>query len=468
MFGDKKITTLAEDFQVLGLIRQAAPAQEAQVNKKAAPVNNQTNQKLVEQKKALAAKKLVEEKRKASLKKIAEIKHARLIKRVQEAKKKVQKEGTVSSTLKNLMALEQKLKTTTAVGDLIKAFENVSKVSQLAMNRFRKLAEAEALADKGQEVTPDMNDKTDRPQAGKDVPASYKDVLGGKDIEGDVGYDKEDEQEGNQEKTGEVDTVTGKYAGRDSTADAEEVDIVEGEEPGHEGGEDIETEDDEVDSIGKAYGEGEEETSGEDELPATTEDELAINPEQPSEEDAEMGDGVEDTDDTDFSDDELDSLSDEELTALEAELAAPETEPKLKDEDETGPSTQPAPGGVIPEEDDETEPDEDDAVVPAATTKESRLAKIQREAAAKKAALRKESKITKKAYISELADMKKEAEDVMARIRKNAITPQDAEALLKDIVMRLGGAVGDLADMSKYNGSGVETKFENKKPAKRK
>src|SRR5690606_2433109 len=53
-----------------------------------------------------------------------------------------------------------------------------------------------------------------------------------KDIEkeGDVGYDSEDEQEAKGGEPGEVDTVTGKYAGKDQTASAEKVDIAEEDE----------------------------------------------------------------------------------------------------------------------------------------------------------------------------------------------------------------------------------------------
>jgi hypothetical protein len=458
MFGDKRITTLAEDFKELGLIR-GETVQEPKKTAMTESKNIDANRRQA----LIAKKKMIEQKRQSRLQKISEIKRARLQKRVQEQKLKTQatakKESTgVAGSLQNLMAIEQRLKTSSSVSELLKAFENVSRVSSLAMYRFKKLAEAEALADKGQEVKPDMNDKTDKPQAGKDVPDSYLDVLGGEDIEGNVGHDKEDEQEGNVDKTKEVPTVTKKYAGKDATVTPAEVDIVEGEdvELGHEDGTEVGEEDD-LDIV-KNYQEGEEE-----EEPMATEDELAMPSETPTDEDAEMGDTAE-GDDTDFTDDELDSLSDDELAELENELKAtegeelPATLPVAAEDDEIEPDPS------DPHEDEEDEPSETDEEDDEPTPTPEPAPQFVKSVESKKAQVRKESRIAKKAYIAELADIKKEAVDIMQRIRKHAVTPQDAEAVLKDIVMRLGGAVGDLADMNKYAASGVEKKFtENKK-----
>ena len=55
-------------------------------------------------------------------------------------------------------------------------------------------------------------------------------------------------------------------------------------------------------------------------------------------------------------------------------------------------------------------------------------------------------------------------EDIMDKIRKSAISPQDAEAVLKDIVVRLGGAVGDLTDMAAFAATDQSKSMgENKK-----
>jgi predicted house-cleaning NTP pyrophosphatase (Maf/HAM1 superfamily) len=411
MYVTNKITTLAEDFQALGLIRTEAKVEQKEVKKPTFTAKQIAERRALIEKK----KRLVENKKKAPV--VAQKK------KVVEQKKIVKKAAnSTQESLNNLQSLEQKLRTNTSMEQLIKAYENVSKVSSLAMRKFKKLSEEEA-------ADYNKSDSTDKPQAGKGLPAEYNDMIDGQDHEGNVGHSDADKQEGNVDSTGEVDTVSGKYAGQDKMIEPEKVDIVENDE-------DLMSDEEMMADV----------DMGDEELDAElTDDEIMAD------DDMELGDEFED----EFADEELPVDGDEEVMPEEDEIMPEEDEldTDLDDDDD-----------VMPEED-ELMPDEDDAlpaedeILPEEDEKENEEEEEGEE---------KVTTESKKVYISELADIKKEAEDIMARIRKSAITPQDAEALLGDIVMRLGGAVGELGDMTKYNGGSEQSAVAEGKKKKKK
>lgn len=441
-FQKQKIKSLAEDLEVIGLIkRERTTEKDTKVIAEKNDDKKDDKKKKIQEakKKALIAKKrkLLEAKklaiRKAKAKKIAESKK-------RTTKPSVKKESkNVSNSLKDLVALEQKLNTNVNVSELMKAFEHIMKISEMAAKKFKKLSEEEA-------ADYNKNDNTDRSQAGKDIPPEYKNMVDGKTKEGNVGTDKEDEQEGNQKETGTVDTITGKEAGKPAHQDpqAQKVKIAEMDE--------YEDDDESVEEQDDIYNDDEDMSEMENELDMDEQDDELDMSDMEGEDDvdmAAMGDemGMEDEIGMD------DPMSDEDLGGDE-EMAM-DNEMGMGDEfgaeDDMGieePAGMEGPMGdegemgdmddMMPADDDEMINDMDDEM--GGEEDEEEL----------EPEMGMESKKFRKAYMSELKDIRVEAEDIMNKIRKHAISPQDAEGVLKDIVVRLGGAVGDLSDMNQF------------------
>lgn len=386
---NKKINSLQEDFETLGLIRA-----------KKEVANTISENDLAAQRKAKNAQN-----GKQKIAKVAESKS------VDSTKKELQK----------LAAIESKIKNESSLKDIMSAFNNISEISKLAIGKFKRLSEQD-LADKGHDAATYDGNKgsTDKKEAGKDTLDTNLEK------EGNVGYDKDDEQNGSLKSTGEVPTVTDKYAGKPAhkDSDAQDVKIVESDENEDEKDE-IETEQDELDIN----------LNQEDEI---SDQELDIEMDEVpvGDSDIEKELGVEEDE---LNLDDIDSEMNKDVE-LDVDDIEPSDEIDMEvgmDSNDVGDIENGVEGGT----EDEIEP----PMAGMDDEEEEQNAEME------------SVRVNKADYISELKQIKKEAEDVMAKIRKHAITPQDAESLLKDVVMRLGGAVNDLASMEKYGKSEKET-----------
>ena len=236
MFENKKISTLAEDFKTVGLIKGSEKEEknlQEEKSKKIADVKKRRiaeakQRKLAERKKKLAESKVNKKKQFAEQKRkrIALVK-AKKLAESKKAKTKVKAEGK-KTALENLMDIESRLKTSASFEEIMKAFENVSRVSNLALKKYQKLSEQDADKEGGR----DAADRTD-------AKSSYNTIgdegagLDAKDLEkeGDVKHDKDDEQESKGGEPGEIDTTTGKYVGKDSQGEVpDKVKIAEMDE----------------------------------------------------------------------------------------------------------------------------------------------------------------------------------------------------------------------------------------------
>lgn len=408
MFDNKKILTLAEDFKALGLIREE---NKNNVEKKD---NLQENQrKVINNKNVNISKKRLEEQqlrnKKIKLfraKKLALLKAKKIAESKKVAKPKVENTKTA---LENLQDIEKRLKTNLPFEEMIKAFQNVVSVSHLASKKFTKLAEQD-------DVTYD-GDKQD--STGKEAGKTKLDI---NDKEGNVGFSADDEQN-NDVETGEVDTVTDKYAGQPAhiDPDTQQVKIAEQDDElnlGQDDELDLEQDDLMLDEPGMDELDLDAEPSDDIDL-AMSDMGPELEPDMDIEPELDMGP-------------EIDLDTDSEMgNELEPEL---DMEPELDVEPELD---------MEPEIDLDTDLEVDNEIEMDDEEEEELPLENKR--------------IRKSTYIAELKNIRKEAEDILQKIKKHAISPQDAEGILKDIVMRLGGAVGDLADMSQFSGSDKES-----------